>query len=437
MLRSPTGRPRSRRETAFAIVVCVGLALYVVVVYAVVVVGGGELVGRTESPSVVLSIAATTIVALGVGPGHGWIERQASRVVHGGPATPYDVLRRFSESAVDGELPQELPIRMARVLAEGVGAESAQVWLSVEGDLILAATWPVDVAASPPTDPQRSRRRALEVRQAGELLGNLVVQERPGVPLTPVEERLFAGLADQAGVTLRGVRLRSELARRAAELSVRETELRESREALVDAHDAERRRLERDIHDGAQQHLVALAVSLRLAHTLLPKSVERAAKVLADQEAAVAATIETLLDLSRGIYPRRLGEAGLVAALESARTTSPIRVELFVVDVGRLPIGIETTAYFCVMEALQNAAKHSSASVVTLTLSCTGDELLITVEDDGVGFDVSAVEFGTGLTNIRSRVDAVGGRLALASVPGRTRVALEIPVVPVAADVAG
>ncbi len=435
MLRLPIGRLRSRREIASAVLVVVGLAMYVVLVYVVIVVGGGVLIGQTESPDVALSVAATAVVALGFGPVQTWVERQASRVVHGGRVAPYDVLRQFSEAAT-GRFPvEELPARMARLLAEGVGAQWAQVWLSVEDRLMLAATWPADAAELGSEASVPIGRRSLEVRQAGELLGVLVVQERVGEPLTSVEERLFAGLADQAGLTLRGVRLRAELARRAGELSALEAELRESRERLVDAHDAERRRLERDIHDGAQQHLVALAVNLRLAHTLLPKSPERADRILADLDGAVAATVETLVDLSRGIYPRRLTEAGLVAALESVTVSSPIQVRLVAGEVGRLPAGVEATAYFCAMEALQNAAKHSSAGSVSLTLGRESDALCLTIEDDGVGFDSESTGYGTGLANMRDRVEAAGGALDLSSVPGRTRISLRIPVAPTEAVV--
>ena len=158
---------------------------------------------------------------------------------------------------------------MAKVLAEGTGTQWAQVWLMVQGRLALAATWPavVDADDLPPGDHEPPGRRVLAVRQAGEVLGVLRLQENVRRPMTAVEERLFAGLAGQAGLVLRGVRLRAERAERLAELSARAEELRMSRELLVDTQDAARRRLERDIHDGAQQHLVAMAVNLRLAQT--------------------------------------------------------------------------------------------------------------------------------------------------------------------------
>src|SRR3712207_918299 len=145
---------------------------------------------------------------------------------------------------------------MARVLAEGTGARAAEVWLVVGGRPEPAATWPP--SASPAAEDAPGRR-ALPVRYAGETLGRLVVQEN--APLTAVEERLFAGLADQAGLVLRSARLRAELESRIAEQTARAAELRVSRQRVVDLQDQRRQALERDIHDGAQQHLVALAVN--------------------------------------------------------------------------------------------------------------------------------------------------------------------------------
>ena len=185
------------------------------------------------------------------------------------------------------------------------------------------------------------------------------------MPLTSVEERLFAGLAHQSGLVLRGARLRAELERRAVELSARADELRLSRQRLVDAQDNERQALERDVHDGAQQHLVALAVNLRLAHTLAAGSPDRAARLLAGQEAAAADAVETVLQLSRGIYPPLLAESGLEVALRAALDNSPMPVELDGgVASGATTPGLEAAAYFCCLEALQNAAKYSGASRV-------------------------------------------------------------------------
>jgi signal transduction histidine kinase len=402
--------------------VLLGLIVFVLVVYVAVVLGGGAVIGHTDSPDVALSVIATAIVALAFERVQDWLEGRSLRLVHGGVASPYEVLSRFSGAVLGTYAAEELTIRMAKVLADGTGAERAQVWLVVDDGLSLAATWPPEEGQEHDerVDARRELveavgRRSLSVRQAGELLGVLVVQEREGVPLTSVEERLFAGCADQAGLVLRGARLRAELGRRLAQLSAQADELRESRRRLVDDHDAERSRLERDIHDGAQQHLVALAVNLRLAHTLMERSPERAAVILAQQEQAAVETVETLLGLSRGIYPRLLSDEGLPAALRSAAASSALPVEVTESGVGRYAPSVEAALYFCALEALQNAAKHSGSTRVRVRLDGDGDRVTLTMEDDGLGFDPSAARSGAGLTNMRDRLEAVGGALTIES----------------------
>jgi len=267
------------------------------------------------------------------------------------------------------------------------------------------------------------------VRHGGELLGVLVVQEREHVPLTSVEERLFASLASQAGLVLRGARLRAELEGRLVELTARAGELSASRQRMVDAQDAERRRLERDIHDGAQQHLVALAVNLRLAETLAQRSPERADVLLAALDQAAVAAIETLVHLSQGIYPRQLADHGLVAALEVAVGGSPVTVRVISRDVGRYPSPVEAAAYFCCLEAVQNAAKHAGAGTICVELRAEPGSLVCVIDDDGSGFEPDAVSAGSGLANMRDRVESVGGRLGIAtSGSGGARIQAWLPV---------
>ncbi|MEU4293747.1 histidine kinase [Kribbella sp. NPDC026596] len=418
------GRRRTRREQLAALLVLGGLVVFVVLVYVVIVLGGGALIDHTSSPDAGLSVLATAVVALSLGRVQSQLEVVMSRLVHGGSQSPYEVLSRFSPAVTGGPATDDLPARMAEVLAAGTGAKAAQVWLMVDGRLWLAATWPTDGAAV----REFPGRRQLPVRQAGELLGVLVVQEHESVPLTPVEERLFAGLADQAGLVLRGVRLRAELVHRLAELSRLAAELRRSRQRLVDAQDAERKRLERDIHDGAQQHLVALAVNLRLAHTLAGRSPERADRLLVEQREAAAATIETITSLSRGIYPTLLVDEGLAVALRSAASRSPLPAELVAADIGRYPAGVEAAAYFCALEAMQNSAKHSSATAIRLDLRGGPTVLEVTVRDDGAGFDLGAAHPGEGLANMRDRVESAGGTLTIETAPSRgTLVAARLP----------
>ncbi len=418
-------RRLTRRELAVSALVVLGLTTFVVLVYVLVVLGGGALVGRTSSPDLVLSVLATVVVAIAFDRVQSHLERWAARLVYQGTTSPYDVWERFS-STVAGSYPaEELPARMARVLAEGTGARVAEVWLTVSDQPTLAATWPPGAAVGPEEEPGR---RALTVRYGGEPLGMLVLREQ--APLTAVEKRLFTGLADQAGLVLRSARLRAELEGRLAELSRRAEELRASRRRLVDVQDERRRTLERDIHDGAQQHLVALAVNLRLAQTLAARSPERSRELLRAQEKATADAVETLVQLSRGIYPPLLAGKGLRAAVEAAAATSPVPVEVAASGLQRYPASVEAAAYFCCLEALQNAAKHSGAGSVRVELVGGPGSLSLTVSDDGTGFDPSSAPTGRGLVNLRDRVESVGGVVTVESAPGSgTRVSAELPVV--------
>lgn len=433
---------RLRRRWRSRLAVMAGLLVFVVGVYVVVVLAGGVLVGRTDSPSVPLSVLATVVVALLFARVQAGLERAVARTGHDPAATPYDVLRRFSEDVTAGDTTDQLPIRMARLLGEGTGAQWAQVWLVVTGRLVLAATWPAHTGAdsTPPSlesnldHPKNAPgRRSLPVALGGDLLGVLTLQERPELALTPVEQRLFSGLAGQAGLVLRRVGLQAALAERHVELLTQAADLQASRQRLIDTQDAERRRLERDMHDGAQQHLVALAVNLRLAQSVMERSPQRAAEVLAAQAGEARETIATLASLSRGIYPRLLTDDGLMAALRSAVTASaiPVIVRPVPPDLPRLPAPVEAALYFCALEAVQNASKHSGANHLTLTVRQDLDCWALIVVDDGNGFDAqdSLVNASAGgMLNMADRLSAVGGTLDISSRSGTgTSVTARVP----------
>jgi len=435
-MRSRRALQHLRRGGAGNAVGLLGMAGFVVWVYVVVVLGGGALIGQTDSPSVPLSVLATTTVALSFARVQATFERGTIKMGLRA-ARPYDVLRQFSDLAT-GTAPNELPARMAKLLAQGTGAMWAQVWLNVSGSMSLAATWPseADVDRTPPrmqsedTLVTEEGSRTLPVLYAGQLLGVLRLQERPGLPLTLVEERLFAGLAAQAGLVLRGVTLRAELDGRRAELHTRAEEIKASRERLIETQDAERSRLERNLHDGAQQHLVALTVNLRLAQTIGGRSPGRAAVVLAEQATAAHLAIETLSTLSRGIYPRQLAKEGLVAALRSALAGGAIPVTIDTDDcLERPPAHAEAALYFCCMEAVQNATKHSRAEMVSVRVDEESKRWRVTVTDDGTGFDqtTEAATAGVGLANMRDRLDAVGGTVDIASTKTGTMVTAVVP----------
>src|SRR3954468_20973949 len=233
-LTGPVADDRWARLTAV-----VGLAGFVVLVYAVIVLGGGALVGRTGSPSLPLAVLATAVVAVTFEPLRRWMQAGAERMFHRSGTSPFDVLSHFSETVTGGYATEELPARMVKLLAEGTNAQWAQVWLMVHDRLVLAASWPPELGVAQPPEPTSGARdltgdgrRALTVRHGGRIYGIFRLQEQNGVALSTVEERLFTGLAAQAGLVLRLVGLRAELAARRDELSARADELRLSRDRL-------------------------------------------------------------------------------------------------------------------------------------------------------------------------------------------------------------
>ncbi len=425
-----TAADRIRQDRGLGLLTALAMAVFVVGVYALIVLGAGTLLGTSGAPSLWLSVLATAIVAMAFEPVRRAVRQSLARALHQDRVAPYQVLARFP-ATVTGSFPAaELPGRMAAVLAEGTGAERAEVWLTVHGRLELAAVWPPRPAAAP-LIVDEGRRRSLAVRERGELLGRLTVVLREGQQLTPVEERLFAGLAAQSGLTLRVAGLRTELEQQLANLERRSTELRTARRDLVARQDAERKRLERNIHDGAQQEVIALLVNLRLAQTLLGRSPERGARLLSEQVAAAKATIETLTALSRGLYPRLLTDAGPVAALAAAVASGPIPVDLTSGDLPRCEPAVEAAMYFCALEAVQNATKHSGASRITIDIrNPSGSGLIeLTVTDDGGGFALDRPSVG-GLANIRDRIESVQGTVSIVSnVPTGTTVRALIPIV--------
>lgn len=419
-------RRSSHPDPLGGVLVIAGLLVFVGVVYVVVVLGGGALIGHTSSPDTRLSILATVIVALGLNPVQAELHRLTRRMISGERRRPYDVLSRFAASVTQSR-DDDVPVTMARVLAEGTCAERAQVWLLVGNQPVLAATWP-EGATDGRHRPVAAGQHARLVQLAGETLGELRIQKRADQALTPVERRLFDELATQAGLVLHGARLRAELARRHEELTRRADELRASRARIVETQDAERRRLERDIHDGAQQHLVALAVNLRLAQSLGATSPEAGAKVLAAQVGATDLAIQTLVDLSRGIYPSTLSDRGIGPALGAATTSATLPVEFQDTTTGRLAPEVELAVYFCCLEAVQNALKHAAASHVRVTLAARDTELIATVADDGGGFPADAARDGIGLSSMRDRLDAIGGRLTIETSSAGTLVTAHVPL---------
>ena len=250
----------------------------------------------------------------------------------------------------------------------------------------------------------------------------LTVTKRQGESLTPVEEKLLDDLAGQAGLVLKNVGLTAELLQRLEDL-------RASRQRLVAAQDQERRRLERNLHDGAQQNLVALKVKLGLAEMLAEKDPAKAKELVGQLKSDANEALETLRDLARGIYPPLLADEGLVVALESQARKATVPVEVVWEGVGRYSQEIEAAVYFCVLEALQNVQKYAGANSASVRLAQVDGTLMVAVADDGSGFDPSTTKKGSGLQNMEDRLDALGGTVEVESAPGSgTTVTVRLPV---------
>ncbi|MDP8970841.1 MAG: histidine kinase, partial [Actinomycetota bacterium] len=403
---------------------------FISVVYVVVVVAFGRAIGaRGDNP--LLALVATGVVAVAFEPVKARVERLANRLVYGRRATPYEVLATFSEGMAETVATEEKLSHMARLLAEGTAARRADVWLVVGGEARPAASWPdISERVSGPVRLINGELPALgeptatvPVRHEGELLGALTVTKSGAEQLDPTEEKLLADLAAQAGLVLRNVRL-------TAELLDRLEELRASRQRLVAAQDNERRKIERDLHDGAQQQLIALKLKLNLARTLAERAEEaKLTQLLTQLVDDSDDAVQTLRELAHGIYPPLLAAEGLPAALTSQARKAAIPVTVHADGVGRYPQELEAAVYFCVLEALQNIAKYACAAAATVAVRQRDGALDFEVVDDGQGFDPACVTRGHGLTNMADRLDALGGNLVIDSAPGKgTRLAGSVPV---------
>jgi signal transduction histidine kinase len=394
-----------------------GLAAFITGVYVAVVIGAGSAVGSGLGPA--LSLVAAAIAAVGFAPVRARLQTLANRLVYGHRATPYEVLADFAERLSGAYADEDALALMARLVGEGMGAERSEVWLRVASSIRLAASWPAGGrSATLPLVAEElpaalAGERVLAVRDQGELLGALRVSLRSGERLAPQEDKLLEDLARQAALILRSVRLIAEL--------------RSSRTRVVQALDEERRRLERDLHDGAQQRLVTAAMALGMAREELEQGqVPRTRRSLTEASAELSRGLADLRDLARGLHPAVLTESGLAAAIESLVERSTLEVLLELAIPPDLPAPVQTSAYFYVSEALANVARHARASVVRIRASEIDDRLRIEVIDDGIGG--ANPELGSGLRGLSDRLTAVGGTLRMESPRGAgTRLVGELP----------
>ena len=390
------------------------LAAFIGVVYVGVVVGFGSLIGSGDEPNAVLSVVATALVAVGFQPVRRRLERVANRLVFGRRATPYEVLSEFSRrvAATSDDLLDDA----ARSLAEGTRAERVVVSVMVDEETVEAAAWPQE----PPSTSTESVSFPIT---DGELeLGSLDVHLLAGQDLRDDDRRLAEQLASGMGLALRNQLLTERL-------EARVEELRESRRRLVAVQDETRRRLERDLHDGAQQQLVALKVKLGLGKAIAEKDgAARTAELLGRLSGEADQAVDAMREFARGVYPPLLEAEGLASAITAQARRAPIPVSVDSDGIGRYPREIESTVYFCVLEALRNTMQHADALQATVTLTQSNGSLEFQVTDDGAGFDPNSNR-GVGLTAMADRLDALTGELSVYTEPGNgTTLTGTIPV---------
>jgi signal transduction histidine kinase len=315
-------------------------------------------------------------------------------------------------------------------VAAGTGAEQVVVWLRVDDELRPEASSDGGPHTAPrpagdltaqaladggrPMPPLPDADVSVPVVHQGELLGAISIRMPRDEPIRPAGEQLVADVASQAGLVLSNAGLIEDL--------------RASRQRLVTTQDETRRRLERNIHDGAQQDLVALTIKLRLAGTTV-ENVAEAKQAFGELQTEASEALQNLRDLAHGIYPPVLADLGLAAALNAQAAKSPVPVTVEADGIGRFPQDTEAAVYFCCLEALQNIAKYADATRARVCVRAAGGTLTFTVSDDGEGYDTRRTPMGSGQRNMADRLAALGGQLEIRSTPGQgTTLTAHLPV---------
>jgi len=375
--------------------------------YVAIVVGVGSVLPVADGW---LSLVATAVVAVLFEPLRQRAQGLADRIVYGRRDTPYEALSRLTEQL--GDAPEDVLVGIAATVSRAVGARAVVVWVGDGEVREIRAVWPkaVDPSAASP-EALRPPWIVTPVAHQGVVHGAITLRKGPGETLTGTEARLVRDLATQTGLVI--------VQQRQAD------ELRAAARRIVTAEDAARRRIERDLHDGAQHRLVTLGLELGALAEQANGNDTVARGVKQARDRLMEATAD-LRELARGVHPMVLQQAGLDTALATLADRSPIPVRLRTTVAERLPSEVEATAYYVVSEALTNAARHSGADVVSVELDRVEQGLRIMVADDGRGG--AAPNGGTGIQGLADRVAALGGRLVVDSPTGAgTRIEAVLP----------
>jgi signal transduction histidine kinase len=426
-----------------------GLVVLVGVVYVVVVLGFGETPTDASRRTLGLSIVAAAIAALLFVPARNRLEEIANRRVYGDRQAPDEPIQTFG-ARMSRSIPlDELLLQLAESLKKSMQLAAAEVWTGTGGLLERAAAVPyrdeervklreeevavvarahaqgnawIQVWLRPFIDQHPGRTlRIAPLVHSGELLGLVVcARTTDQQPFTDEEERVLTELARQVALALHNSALDTALQASLDELRIANEELRASRARIVATADQSRRQIERNLHDGAQQHLVALAVKLGLARQLVDGDPEALSALLEELRGDAQTTLTELRELAHGIYPPLLMDRGLPEALRAAANRSVLAADVDA-EVGRYPAEVEAAVYFCCLEAMQNAGKHAGeGSRLAISVAADDLELRFSVADNGAGFDTSSAAVrGHGFVNMTDRLGAIGGVLAVESAPGQ------------------
>ena len=426
-----------------------GLSGVVVAVYMVIVLGLGRTPSANERTLLVLSMVAAGVAAALCLPARERLERFANRLVYGERHAPDEVLRTFGSRLSRAVPLDELLLQMVESLRKTLALQAAEVWTGSNGLLERTVSVPelgaARVSLNASEEPVVARAgvsgpawvevwlpallpqgddpilRVAPITNSGELLGLIVARRASGSErFNDEDDRVLTELARQVGLALHNVQLDSALQASLDEVRRQASELQASRARIVAASDQARRQIERNLHDGAQQHLVALAVNVRLARQLADADPEQAKLILDELGGELQDAVQELRELAHGIYPPLLMDQGLTAALRAAAGRSPLDVEIEGETTSRYPPDVEAAVYFCCLEALQNAAKYAGeGSHVTVHVHEDEGKLGFEVADDGAGFDPTTRAGGAGFTNMNDRLGAMGGSLRVESAPGK------------------
>jgi signal transduction histidine kinase len=457
LLTAVTTVPSSRVKRALAgSVLACGLVLAAVVV---VVVGLGHRPDHDERAVLGLAVAGGVFAVVLWRGIAGRLNTLANWVAFGERTDTGDNLRTFGARMTRALPLEELLQQLAELLRVHLRLASAEVWVGSRAEMFLVGAMPhrdaeplhltaeeAQVVARarvvgdawvamwlPALRSESGTTRLVPLAHAGELVGVVVCRRAADAEaLSETEEDTLAHVTRQVGVAIHNSQLDTALQASLEQLRQANADLQSSRSRIVAASDAARRKIERDLHDGAQQHLVAMAVKVGLARQLISDDAETVEKLLAELREDTQATLSELRELAHGIYPPLLRDRGLAEALRAACNRSTLPVALECDSEHRFDPEIEAAIYFCCIEALQNAGKHAGEGAnVVVRVTQEDDVVQFEVADDGAGFDPSEERAGVGFVNMNDRLGAIGGGVEVDSRPGAgTRVTGRVPLRP-------